>query len=58
MVIAIVMQDDVSEEKEKVLRALGADVERVRPASIVDKNNVCVFSHDTTSNLIDFNSML
>ncbi|KAK2465230.1 hypothetical protein APHAL10511_002584 [Amanita phalloides] len=34
----IIMPDDIAEEKVKVLLALGADVERVRPASIVDKN--------------------
>jgi len=33
----IVMPDDVALEKVKALEALGADVERVRPASIVDK---------------------
>ncbi|KAH8996520.1 PALP-domain-containing protein [Lactarius hatsudake] len=33
----IVLPDDVSLEKVKALEALGADVERVRPASIVDK---------------------
>ncbi|KAK7044166.1 Cysteine synthase 2 [Paramarasmius palmivorus] len=33
----IIMPDDVAEEKVKALLALGADVERVRPASIVDK---------------------
>ncbi|KDR75107.1 hypothetical protein GALMADRAFT_249007 [Galerina marginata CBS 339.88] len=33
----IIMPDDVAEEKVKALQALGADVERVRPASIVDK---------------------
>ncbi|KAJ7579119.1 PALP-domain-containing protein [Mycena floridula] len=32
----IIMPDDVAEEKVKALVALGADVERVRPASIVD----------------------
>lgn len=31
------MPDDVALEKVKALEALGADVERVRPASIVDK---------------------
>ena len=31
------MPDDVAEEKVKALLALGAHVERVRPASIVDK---------------------
>jgi cysteine synthase len=34
---AIIMPDDVAFEKVKALEALGADVERVRPASIVDK---------------------
>ncbi|KIL67831.1 hypothetical protein M378DRAFT_121990 [Amanita muscaria Koide BX008] len=33
----IIIPDDVAEEKVKALLALGADVERVRPASIVDK---------------------
>ena len=37
---AIIMPDDVAEEKVKALQALGAQVERVRPASIVDKNQV------------------
>ena len=31
------MPDDVAIEKVHALQALGADVERVRPASIVDK---------------------
>jgi cysteine synthase A len=31
------MPDDVAYEKVKALEVLGADVERVRPASIVDK---------------------
>jgi cysteine synthase len=35
------MPDDVSIEKVKALEALGAEVERVRPASIVDKKQVC-----------------
>lgn len=35
------MPDDVAEEKVKALLALGAQVERVRPASIVDKKQVC-----------------
>lgn len=34
---AIIMPDDVAFEKVKALEVLGADVERVRPASIVDK---------------------
>ena len=40
--IAIIMPDDVAEEKVKALLALGAEVERVRPASIVDKKQVRV----------------
>lgn len=31
------MPDDVAIEKVHALQALGADIERVRPASIVDK---------------------
>lgn len=38
------MPDDVAEEKVKALLALGADVERVRPASIVDKRQFVVCS--------------
>lgn len=34
---AIIMPDDIALEKVKVLEALGADIERVRPASVVDK---------------------
>jgi cysteine synthase len=34
------MPDDVSDDKTKALLALGATVERVRPASIVDKRQV------------------
>jgi len=34
------MPDDVAEEKVMALRALGADIQRVRPASIVDKKQV------------------
>lgn len=37
------MPDDVAEEKVKALHALGADVQRVRPASIVDKKQVCIY---------------
>ena len=37
---AIVVPDDVSHEKVKALEALGANVEIVRPASIVDKKQV------------------
>lgn len=35
------MPDDVADEKAKALLALGAKVEKVRPASIVDKKQVC-----------------
>ena len=38
------MPDDVAEEKVKALQSLGADVERVRPASIVDKKQVSFHS--------------
>jgi cysteine synthase A len=41
---AIIMPDDVAEEKVKALQALGAEVQRVRPAGIVDKNQVCPLS--------------
>lgn len=34
------MPDDAAEEKVNALLALGAHVERVRPASIVDKKQV------------------
>jgi cysteine synthase A len=34
------MPDDVAQEKVDALQALGADVQRVRPASIVDKKQV------------------
>ncbi|KAH8118936.1 PALP-domain-containing protein [Phellopilus nigrolimitatus] len=34
---AIIMPDDVADEKAKALLALGAQIEKVRPASIVDK---------------------
>ena len=37
-VIAIIMPDDVAQEKVQALLVLGAEVERVRPASIVDKD--------------------
>lgn len=39
------MPDDVAEEKVKALLALGAHVERVRPASIVDKKQVSQIIH-------------
>jgi hypothetical protein len=34
------MPDDVAAEKAQALRCLGADIEQVRPASIVDKKQV------------------
>lgn len=34
---AIIIPDDVADEKVKALQALGAHIEKVRPASIVDK---------------------
>ncbi|KAG9220387.1 hypothetical protein CCMSSC00406_0006652 [Pleurotus cornucopiae] len=37
------MPDDVADEKVKALHALGAEVERVRPASIVDKKQASNF---------------
>lgn len=37
---AIIMPDDVADEKSRTLEALGATVEKVRPASIVDKKQV------------------
>lgn len=37
---AIIMPDDVADEKAKALLALGAEVEKVRPASIVDQKQV------------------
>jgi len=35
--IAIIMPDDVSKDKVKALQCLGAEVQWVQPASIVDK---------------------
>ncbi|KAI0246456.1 PALP-domain-containing protein [Lactifluus subvellereus] len=40
----IIMPDDVALEKVKTLEALGADVERVRPASIVDKKQASLLA--------------
>ena len=51
---AIIMPDDVAEEKVKALLALGAHVERVRPASIVDKKQVNL----TLPSFSDWNSSL
>jgi cysteine synthase A len=38
--VAIIIPDDVAEDKAKALLCLGAKVEKVRPASIVDKKQV------------------
>jgi cysteine synthase A len=38
--VAVIMPDDVAEDKAKALLCLGAKVEKVRPASIVDKRQV------------------
>ncbi|KAJ3996968.1 tryptophan synthase beta subunit-like PLP-dependent enzyme [Lentinula boryana] len=42
--VTIIMPDDVADEKVKALHALGADIERVRPASIVDKKQASLSS--------------
>ncbi|KAL0579050.1 Cysteine synthase 2 [Marasmius crinis-equi] len=42
----IIMPDDVAQEKVKALLALGAEVERVRPASIVDKKQYVNLARD------------
>ncbi|OCH88640.1 PALP-domain-containing protein [Obba rivulosa] len=44
--VTIIMPDDVAEEKVKALLALGADIERVRPASIVDKKQFVNMARD------------
>ncbi|CAE6432484.1 unnamed protein product [Rhizoctonia solani] len=41
----IIMPDDVAAEKERALLALGATVEKVRPASIVDKKQAICPKH-------------
>lgn len=59
--VAIIMPDDVAEEKVKALKALGADVERVRPASIVDKKQVrtlVLFNVDLVTHFCPTSSML
>lgn len=58
---AIIMPDDVAAEKVLALQALGAEVERVRPSSIVDKKQVGLYSDPCllgVSNINDLNSML
>ena len=49
---AIIMPDDVAEEKVKALESLGAEVERVRPASIVDKKQFVVSYLSLSYNMI------
>ncbi|KAI0694994.1 PALP-domain-containing protein [Cerioporus squamosus] len=46
----IIMPDDVAEEKVKALLALGARVERVRPASIVDKKQFVNLARERAQN--------
>ncbi|KAH9972497.1 PALP-domain-containing protein [Lactifluus volemus] len=46
----IIMPDDVALEKVKTLEALGADVERVRPASIVDKKQASLLASQSGVN--------
>lgn len=61
IMVAIIMPDDVAEEKVKALKALGADVERVRPASIVDKKQVrtlVLFNVDLVTHFSPTSSML
>jgi hypothetical protein len=48
------MPDDVAQEKVKALLALGATVQRVRPASIVDKKQVCMQSIELMMLLLIF----
>jgi hypothetical protein len=43
--LAIITPDDMASEKLHALLSLGADVEQVRPASIVDKKQVGTFLH-------------
>ncbi|KAH9956958.1 PALP-domain-containing protein [Lactifluus volemus] len=47
----IIMPDDVALEKVKTLEALGADVERVRPASIVDKKQASLLASQNSSSV-------
>ncbi|KAJ2987929.1 hypothetical protein NUW54_g9279 [Trametes sanguinea] len=46
----IIMPDDVAEEKVNALLALGAQVERVRPASIVDKKQFVNLARERAKN--------
>ncbi|KAG8863255.1 hypothetical protein FRB96_008746 [Tulasnella sp. 330] len=49
----IIMPDDVAKEKSKALEALGANVEEVRPSSIVDKKQ---FVNVAKQRALDFGS--
>ncbi|KAI0948949.1 hypothetical protein AcW1_008682 [Taiwanofungus camphoratus] len=46
----IIMPDDVAEEKVKALLALGAEVQRVRPVSIVDKKQFVNLARERAAN--------
>ncbi|PCH35999.1 PALP-domain-containing protein [Wolfiporia cocos MD-104 SS10] len=46
----IIMPDDVAQEKVQALQALGAQVERVRPASIVDKKQFVNLARERAKN--------
>lgn len=50
--LAIITPDDMASEKLHALRSLGADVEQVRPASIVDKKQVGFTFHSNPLQLI------
>ena len=50
------MPDDISDDKTKASVALGAIVERVRPASIVDKKQV-ITDFDILSNRSNYVSV-
>lgn len=50
------MPDDVSPEKVKALEVLGAHVEMVRPASIVDKKQVSTLALPTDHRLLTYHS--
>ncbi|KAL6301251.1 PALP-domain-containing protein [Sparassis latifolia] len=49
----IIMPDDVAQEKVQALLALGAEVERVRPASIVDKKQFVNLARERAKNFAD-----
>ena len=53
---AIIVPDDVSPEKVKALEVLGAHVEMVRPASIVDKKQASTLAIPTDFCLLTYHS--